>query len=197
MRPVEDFYSGLRWIGVQNANAADAPGNAVLRVTGVAPTGEYTVDQPDTDGLDGCILNGPTLIQGTGAGGVSYGLATGDTPYWALYEPTDGAPVAGETWGPGAGSWKLRKGKSGFLIYGGADGVKVEVMRSGGGAGAGPTIDVVTNVCSDVGPDNAPAVIAGGVFAKPAQVAAPGAGPGGWTPSVPASSVIKTQAFSW
>jgi hypothetical protein len=64
--------------------------------------------------------------------------------------------------------------------------------------GGGPTIDVVTNVCSSATPDNAATVIAAQTFAKPtSQTAVPGGGPDGYAPSVPVQKVIQNQVFSW
>lgn len=113
-----DFLSSFKWWPVRNQHGTDAPPHAALMVTGVAD-GCVTVSQPDADGKSPALVlfNGPGLFP---AG--AEGQATSDPGGRAKYATGDGTPAAGETWGTGAASWELRKGKSGFVAWGGADG---------------------------------------------------------------------------
>jgi hypothetical protein len=113
-----DLLSQRTWLPVKNANAAEAPAYALLRVTGIGTDGVVTVDQSDADDKDPTMLlvNGPAKIP---AG--QYGQATVGQWERALYDTGDGTPALGEDWGAGNASWKLRKGKVGFKAWGGVD----------------------------------------------------------------------------
>ena len=112
------YLDRVRWIEVTNVNAADAPGGALLRVTGGGTTdddetddyGIPEVDQPDADGLNGLLVAHPA---GIAAGG--RGLATPHNFVPVAYDDAE-TPAVGETWGSAAGSWKLTKGKSGWVV---------------------------------------------------------------------------------
>lgn len=96
----------------------EVPAFALVRVTGRDAAGVYTVAQPDTAG--GPVwVNSPVLIEAAAEGGG--GAVTPTGPVDALYESADGTPAVGETWGAGAGSWKLRKNKSGFVVVSAGD----------------------------------------------------------------------------
>lgn len=116
-RPAGEYTTNLNWRPALNAESADAPPFALVRVTGRDSAGVYTVAQPDTDGGPAWV-NSPLAIAADGAGG---GAICPDGPVDALYDPADGTPAVGETWGAGAGSWKLRKGMAGFVVVGTAD----------------------------------------------------------------------------
>lgn len=112
----------LRWLAVQNDTSEAVPAFAAMRVTGEQADGAFTVDKPNRDGQTDLLFNGPLDIP-AGLAGQGYR----ELPASALYEPGDGAPAAGEVWGAQAGNWRLRKGRPGFVVLGGADGTTVDV----------------------------------------------------------------------
>ena len=83
-------------------------------------------------GFTGTARRALTVAQSTATGAQhSHGFNTGITldasnhgwaqpgpPWLALYDTADGTPVAGESWGPISGSWKLRKRVGGFAALG-------------------------------------------------------------------------------
>ncbi len=106
--------TAIRWLPAQNQNAQQVPAFGLVRVVSVDPKGLYTVDQPNTDGQQ---VFGTNFVP-IAASMATPGAVTNDWPWWALYEAMDGVPAVGDTWGAGAGSWKLRKGKAGFQVVG-------------------------------------------------------------------------------
>lgn len=147
MRPTADsIEANVRWLHARNGAASAAPAYAVLARVGSEADGTLSVNQPTTDG-EPAYLNGPFDLPAGGAGPV-----TGDWPALALYEAADGTPAAGETWGAGAGSWKLRKDVAGFRVVGDPDTelevVQVEAAGAGGDASGGG----VTGSACGVGP---------------------------------------------
>lgn len=118
------------YLPVTNAHGTRAPAFAVAKVSGAdADRSCYNVTRPDTDDDPGVLVVGETSID---AGAT--GKATAAVIVPAAYDADDGTPAAGEEWGPGAGSWKLRKGKQGFrcIVAGGsgvAEWVRVPVGR--------------------------------------------------------------------
>ncbi len=136
-----DANRGERWLAVQNDSGETIPAFALLRVTGGGKTGPTTVEQPDTDGGYSWVAGAePTPEDFAGA------ATAGSGPTWAAYDPADGTPAVGETWGAGAGSWLLRKGNDGFLIVGDPDEdleivpvARTGAAATGGGGGFTPT----------------------------------------------------------
>lgn len=124
----------LRWLAAL-AGVTEVPARGLVRVTGVDTQGVLAVDRPNTD-AQFVYVAGKTPVSANG-----YGAVTIEGPVYALYDTADGAPVAGETWGAGAASFKLRKGKAGFIIEGDADATAgtVLVRRDAGSGGAAPT----------------------------------------------------------
>jgi hypothetical protein len=114
----------IRWLECRNASAEEAPGFALVKIAGVDADGTLQLAKPDTDGQDGLVLGPAALAAG------ARGLCTADFPAWALYDVADGTPALGETWGAGAGSWKLRKNKPGWRVLGGAADGRVIVLRN-------------------------------------------------------------------
>lgn len=112
------YLDRVRWVEVSNENAEDAPGGALLMVTGGGTDdgdsaddyGVPTVDQPDADGLTGLLVAHPA---GIAAGG--RGLATSDDFVPVAYDDAD-TPAVGETWGSAAGSWLLTKDMAGWRV---------------------------------------------------------------------------------
>lgn len=131
-----DLHSGVRWIAVKNDTAEEIPAFAVMRVSGRETTGEYKVAMPNADSQTGCLINGPVVIPVA-----KYGQALDDFPWAVLYDTGDGTPAVGEAWGPGNGSWKLRKGKTGYQIYGGHTDGRVEVTKVGSTEGSGKPLE--------------------------------------------------------
>lgn len=143
MLHIRDQIDSVRWLTVRNVATGSvspgaAPAFAVLRLqasgSSISPTGDaiYAVEgklvlevgKPAVDSEPLDLLAGPGGIPSGG-----FGLATIDFPAWALYETADGTPAIGEVWGPGANSWKLRKGKQGFRVMGGPVDGRVLVDR--------------------------------------------------------------------
>jgi hypothetical protein len=116
----------IRWLQARNADSVTVPAFGVVAVTGVDSGGSITIARPSTDGQDGVLFAGPASIA-PGA----LGLCHMTYPAIAAYDQDPvggGIPATGETWGPGAGSWALQSGNAGFLIVGGADAGRVNVV---------------------------------------------------------------------
>lgn len=85
----------------------------------ISSTAEYPildVVRCDEDGGGGklCLINGPEDIV-YGKWGRAFSAAW---PIAALYDTSDGTPTAGEDWGPGKDSFKLRQDIDGFITRG-------------------------------------------------------------------------------
>ncbi len=130
-RSAHSLFNGIRWMNVKNVGGTTIPAYGLMRVTGREATGEYQVQQPNTDSQAGCLVAGPWDIPAS-----EYGQALDDFPFPVLYDTADGTPAAGEAWGPGNGSYKLRKGKTGYLIYGNPINGAVDVTKVGSGSSA-------------------------------------------------------------
>lgn len=134
------YLDKVRWVEVSNESTEDAPGGALLMVTGggtddgdeIDDYGIPTVDQPDADGLVGLLVAHPAGIPAGGRG-----LATPGDFVPVVYDDAE-TPAVGETWGSAAGSWKLTKGMAGWVIAApptaSQDLVLVECWRVGSGA---------------------------------------------------------------
>jgi|GEM_PF-6412912 len=127
------------WLESLNGQGSEIPGFALVRISAVDTSGVLTVAQPSADGQD-CYIAGPLPIVTAG-----YGLVTRSEPVYALYDEADGTPALGEVWGAGASSYKLKKGKPGFVIHGGhVDGrvlvrrCRITVRQNNAGTGVGP-----------------------------------------------------------
>lgn len=109
---IDDSYMNrIRWLDVVNTTNENAPGGALLRITGMTDDGVYQVAKPSADNQGQLLINGPiALLAG------DQGIAAFETPFPAVYESGDGTPAIGETWGAKSGEWKLRKGYTGFVI---------------------------------------------------------------------------------
>ncbi|QEG28992.1 hypothetical protein GobsT_37810 [Gemmata obscuriglobus] len=112
------------WVPLSNASGGPVPSCALARVTGVA-NGLFTVDTPDADGDPHLVAVGFSLVPTGGRG-----TGTFDPRAVLAYEEADGTPQPGEEWGAGAGTWKLRKGKTGWRILGGAGRGLVNAVRA-------------------------------------------------------------------
>lgn len=131
-----DLLQSYGWIGVENDAGVEVPAYGVLRVTGHTTAGFRKVAKPNADSQSGCIVNGSTKIPVTIGTRPGRGQALADPHVRALYDSADGTPAVDETWGPGNGTFKLKKGKTGFRITGGVDATAgtVWVVQTPGGA---------------------------------------------------------------
>lgn len=126
---------------VNGAGSVIAP-YSLLHLSGASDIDElevFTAIQPAGADSARIVINGPAAIA---VGG--YGAATNRSPVIALYEVSDGTPSAGEEWGPLGGSWTLRLAGSGYVIIGGVDNGRVQVMRK----------DTATDRLVAAGPDD-------------------------------------------
>ena len=101
-----------------NNASSQVPAYAVLRATGLSLIEQarvvMTADQPNTFGCQAnCFVNGPTPVSSG-----QYGYASRAAPIVALYDPADGTPAYGDSWGPRNGTWKLKKNTGGFFVLG-------------------------------------------------------------------------------
>ncbi len=114
-KPTDDLEQ-IRKLPCQNVSGQDIPAFAALRIVeSDTNTGVLQVDQPSGDGADVHVL---AMESGIKAG--DNGQCTTDGPWYALYETGDGMPTTGQIWGPGNGTFTLRKGRPGYQIVGGA-----------------------------------------------------------------------------
>lgn len=104
---------------VRNSGSEEILPFSVMQISGVNLVSQdeiYNVSRPSGTTKAKFLINGPQTIAGNG-----YGSATDTSPVvaaWADFVP----PVAGQEWGPVAGSWSLSSNGKGFLILGGAEG---------------------------------------------------------------------------
>ena len=138
MPKVIDWIEQIRWLQCRNVGGSTIPSFGLMRITGADSDGTLQVQQPNTNGQQ-VVVNGPTPIIAS-----AYGLATNQTPIYALYETSDGTPANGETWGAGASSYKLRKNTDGFIVEGAAGSGRVLVRRDVSSGGGGTTSPLTT-----------------------------------------------------
>ena len=104
----------------RNDYAGTLPAYGVLRVTGATTVSDdtfFTVDRPDTSFARLYLVNGPEDVADDGFGWGTW-LWHAD---WVLYDDAS-TPAFGESWGPQASSFKLKKWRYGFTIWGAATG---------------------------------------------------------------------------
>ena len=112
----------VRWLAALNVSGAEIPPFGVVRLVEMNTDGQFEVDYPEQDSYPfGLAFNGPTTIPIDGTGSV-----TTDLPFWARFEPSEGSgsgpaggdndPIAGEIWGPVAGSFSLAGNQTGFRV---------------------------------------------------------------------------------
>lgn len=139
MPQFNDWGERANSLAVVNATYETIPSGAIVAVSGAPDAkGRPVVGKPTANGQPGClIVTGQSILPANSTDGEPTGWATFDTPAPAAFDPADGTPVLGEEWGPGEGSWLLRKGKPGFRIDGppDADGPRVIVVRVGAADG--------------------------------------------------------------
>jgi hypothetical protein len=120
-----------KWLPVENTTTDIIPSFAVAKVTDVVD-GIAQIEQCDTDDDPGVIVLAGAVVPSSDSTGRSEG--TYDPQVIVAYEESDGVPQPGEIWGPANGSWKLRSGRTGFQILGGAGGGVVNAVRISGAA---------------------------------------------------------------
>lgn len=110
--------SSTRWLDFRNDSGESIPPYGLVRVAGTTSDADTILAgyKPDTDNDKTVFANSPGIVSNG-----YYGVLSCDWPLFAAYDTADGTPVAGEEWGVENGGWKLRSGKSGFIILGGAD----------------------------------------------------------------------------
>ena len=116
------------YLPVKNAATSVVPPFGVMYGSAEpSASGHLVVDQPtDCTGMKGILVNDAVTIPREPYG---YGQGHKTFPAVVAYEEQDGTPAYGEYWGPTASSWKIRKGRPGFLILGGASDGLVNVDR--------------------------------------------------------------------
>lgn len=119
--------SSARWVRILNVDPSqlDIPAYGIVEIAGDSDdNGVFPVRMPTSDGSKMVLIvaGGNLPYQATGQ-------ASWASPIPCRYDPNDGLPVTGEVWGPAAGSWLLRKGKSGFRIFGSPGNNVVNVVR--------------------------------------------------------------------
>lgn len=127
-----DWWDRISWFPAKNISGEEIPTYGLVRVTGVTSDGQLEVQKPNTDGQDVWIAGDGAFING------GFSAITRQAMY-ARYETADGTPANGETWGAGNGSFKLRKGNSGFTVIGNPVNETVLVAPERGGGADGDT----------------------------------------------------------
>lgn len=124
---------GLDWLPVTNTSGETIPSFAVMKLVGTLDAdGCINVAKPDADGTLRVMVNGEVMIRPGGRGKGHFG-----TRGVFAYDQADGTPDVSDDWGVGAGSWVLKKGKKGWLLFGGASGVGNGVKTGGEATGTG------------------------------------------------------------
>lgn len=111
-------WENYRKIGVVNKSGEAVPAYGVMQVNGFDLEDTAEIIKPDTDSGKLIIVNGPSMIPINGDG-----EGTIDMPWWVLFNASDGTPANNEQWGAKSGSWKLHKGKVGFLTIAMVNGI--------------------------------------------------------------------------
>ncbi|MDB5312654.1 MAG: hypothetical protein JWO38_6856 [Gemmataceae bacterium] len=115
------------WVPVLNTTGEVIPAGGLMKVTGVDPgTGALSVAKPDTNDDASVCVNGFALIPANGTGQGSF-----DRRAIVAYDPVDGTPAAGDSWGAKAGTWLAKKSQHGFRVLGGAGLGLVNAVRAG------------------------------------------------------------------
>lgn len=109
-------FRDVRQVRFRNDYSGEAPAYGVLRVTGaevLQGINTIKVDRPDSSFARLYLVNGPNPVQ-SGKFGWGTWLWHAD---WVLYDDAD-TPAFGESWGPQNASFKLKKWRYGFTIWG-------------------------------------------------------------------------------
>lgn len=123
---------GLDWLPVRNTTSETIPSFGVMKLVGSLDSdGNIDVGKPDADNSLRVMVNGETMIRPGEKGKGHFG-----TRGIFGYDQSDGTPNVSDNWGVASGSWVLRKGKKGWVLFGGGsgvgNGVKVGGESSGG-----------------------------------------------------------------
>ena len=133
----------------KNGSSETIPAFAIMQVSSVAgvPVDQaqiVTVVKP-TGTTGPFIINGPRSVR---AG--KYGQARSHGAMVLAY--SGGAPSAGATVGPSAGSWYVSTSGTGYTVLGGAESNVVLCVAAGGGSGSGTTSVSFGRVTTEVTP---------------------------------------------
>jgi hypothetical protein len=134
------------WIPVRNDGSTAVPPHGVMRITGAdQEEAVLTVAEPSGDSQVNVLVNGLNAIP---AG--AYGAGTRTEPVEVLYETSDGTATG--DYGTVSGSWKLRKGKTGFSHLGAGTGSTAwfAFMGPGFSAGGGTVVDAAFGVAGKI-----------------------------------------------
>ena len=129
-----DSLTGVRSLTVTNDSGEDLPAHAAVVVSSSDDAGGFSVTKPTIAGQH-VWISLRAALDGDET------QAVNEFPVEALYDAADGVPAVGEIWGADAGSWKLRKGQSGFRVCGTADETLGLVPVERQPIGAAPTSD--------------------------------------------------------
>lgn len=116
---------------IKNDTGETIPACGVVESTGAIDpdTGALVVTKPTVNG-------GPVLVVGDvsiPANGL--GQATNDNAVVVAYDPADGEPEIGQSWGPKAGSWRVHLGYVGFVLQALGTTGRMNAVRTGATGG--------------------------------------------------------------
>jgi hypothetical protein len=115
-------------IPFRNDYAGTLPAYGVLRITGVATIDDvpyFTVDRPSSSFHRLYLVNGSDDVADDAYGWGTF-LWHAD---WVLYDDAS-TPAFGESWGPQADSFKLKKWRYGFTIWGEPSGGDTDIVQA-------------------------------------------------------------------
>jgi len=164
--PLGSFATTIWRPAKNNSGSIQVPAFGLVSMSGYSTRDERTILVAERPGITGFVYaaNGPQPMDGSLAeGGNPYGMVTFDWPAWVKYDPGDGAPVAGEIWGPKNGQYTLSKSEHGFMIIGSPDTDNEIVLVSP--IEVGPSLQFGSSFHASTASD-----IAGGTAGSPAAI---------------------------
>jgi hypothetical protein len=115
-------------VSFRNDYAGTVPAYGLLRIetlTTIDGSPCFTVDRPDSTFNRLYLVNGPDDVAQNGFGWGTF-LWHAD---WVLYDDAS-TPAFGESWGPQADSFKLKKWRHGFTIWGEPSGGDTDIVQA-------------------------------------------------------------------
>jgi hypothetical protein len=115
-------------VSFRNDYAGTVPAYGLLRIetlTTIDGSPCFTVDRPDSTFNRLYLVNGPDDVAQNGFGWGTF-LWHAD---WVLYDDAS-TPAFGESWGPQADSFKLKKWRYGFTIWGEPSGGDTDIVQA-------------------------------------------------------------------
>lgn len=122
------FERNVSQVTFRNDYAGTIPAYGVVQITGVASSDGvqvFTVDRPGSALYRLCLVNGPEDVAEDAFGWGTF-LWHAD---WVLYDDAD-TPAFGESWGPQNASFKLKKWRYGFTIWGAPTGGTTDLVMA-------------------------------------------------------------------